>query len=141
MPFERLIPRPLTPGAVRTYAPVDSGVYGISNAREWIYIGAADNIQRALEAHLVDFGSSLMRRAPTGFVFEVCKAALRPARQDRLVLEYAPTCNRPLSRSLRPCEGTNVAIGSQWFLSRNGLPRVHIPRELVKCSPANQDEA
>jgi hypothetical protein len=90
----------LTTGAVRTYAPVASGVYGISNTREWIYIGAADNIQRALEAHLVDFGSSLMRRAPTGFVFEVCEAALSPARQDRLVLEYEPTCNRPLSRSL-----------------------------------------
>ena len=96
MPFDQLIPRPLTPGAVRTYAPVVSGVYGISNAREWIYIGAAENIQRALEAHLVDFGSSLMRRAPTGFVFEVCEAALRPARQDRLVLEYEPTCNRRL---------------------------------------------
>jgi hypothetical protein len=100
MPFDQLTPRPLTQGGVRTYAPVVSGVYGISNAREWIYIGAADNIQRALVAHLVDFGSSLMRRAPTGFVFEVCEAALRPARQGRLVLEYEPTFNRPVPRPL-----------------------------------------
>ena len=99
MPFSQLIPRPLTPGAVLTYAPVASGVYGISNAREWIYIGTTDNIQGALQAHLHDFRSSLMQRAPTGFVFEVCEAALRPARQDRLVLEYEPTCNRRVPRS------------------------------------------
>ena len=96
MPFDQLTPRPLTPGGVRAYAPVASGVYGISNAREWIYIGTADNIQGALQAHLQDFRSSLMQRAPTGFVFEICEAALRPGRQDRLVLEYEPTCNRRL---------------------------------------------
>ena len=99
MPFNQLTPRPLTPGGVQTYAPVASGVYGISNAREWIYIGTADNIQGALQAHLQDFRSLLMQRAPTGFVFEVCEAAHRPARQDRLILEYEPTCNRRLPGS------------------------------------------
>jgi len=93
MPFERLIPHPFTSRAIREYAPVSAGVYGISNATEWIYIGAADNIQDALLIHLQDLDTPLMLRQPAGFVFEVCLGASRLTRQDRLVLEYEPTCN------------------------------------------------
>lgn len=94
MPFNQSIPLPFTPRAVESHAPVTSGVYGISNAREWIYIGETDNIQGALFHHLQDLYASLMKRQPTGFVFEVCDGARRSARQDRLVLEYEPVCNR-----------------------------------------------
>ena len=94
MPFEQIIPRPLSLVAIQLYAPTTSGVYGISNAREWIYIGETDNIQDTLLAHLQQLGTSLMKRQPTGFVFEVCDGVRRQARQDRLVLEYEPTCNR-----------------------------------------------
>ena len=97
MPFEQLTPRQFTPGGVQAYAPAASGVYGISNAREWIYIGASDNIKSALLAHLQDVGTSLMQRQPTGFVYEVCEMARRPGRQDRLVIEYNPLFNRPAS--------------------------------------------
>ncbi|HYL77512.1 MAG TPA: hypothetical protein VEU96_25080 [Bryobacteraceae bacterium] len=99
MPFEQLTPRPFTSGAVQMYAPAASGVYGISNAREWIYIGETDNIQGALLGHLHDLYAALIKRQPTGFVFEVCDGARRPSRQDRLVLEYEPTCNRHASGS------------------------------------------
>jgi hypothetical protein len=71
-----------------------AGVYGISNAQEWIFVGEADNIQDALLDHLRDVGTELMKRQPTGFVFEICDGSRRIARQDRLVLEYEPTCNR-----------------------------------------------
>jgi hypothetical protein len=98
MPFDHFIPRPLTPVAVHAYAPTASGVYGISNAREWIYIGETDNIRGALLDHLQDCDAPLMKREPTGFVYEVCDPAKRPARQDRLVLEYEPTSNRHSSR-------------------------------------------
>ena len=94
MPFEQFIPRPFTSGAIQIYAPMASGVYGISNALEWIYIGETDDIQDALLTHLREGNTALMRRQPTGFVFEVCDRAKRPARQDRLVLEYEPACNR-----------------------------------------------
>ena len=94
MPFEQFVPLPFTLGAVGTHAPTTSGVYGISNAREWIYIGVTDNIQNALFGHLRDVRTSLMKRQPTGFVFEICDAPRRSARQDRLVLEYEPVCNR-----------------------------------------------
>lgn len=75
-----------------------SGVYGISNAREWIYIGESDNIQEALLNHLMGSDTSLLQRVPTGFVFEPCESGTRPSRQDRLVFEYEPTCNRRSSR-------------------------------------------
>jgi|SRR5579871_1722296 len=93
MPFDQFTPRPLTERAVHTYAPAVSGVYGISNAREWIYIGETENLRGTLLTHLQESDTSLMRRHPTGFVFEVCEREQRPARQDRLVLEYEPTCN------------------------------------------------
>ncbi|HEV2201759.1 MAG TPA: hypothetical protein VGR73_18215 [Bryobacteraceae bacterium] len=98
MPFEQLIPRQFTSGGVHAYAPVASGVYGISNAQEWIYIGETDNIQDALLAHLRDVRASLMQRHPTGFVYEICELARRPGRQDRLVTEYNPACNRAASQ-------------------------------------------
>src|SRR6266446_2181246 len=94
MPFDRLIPQPMTMMMVYAQAPAVSGIYGISNAREWIYIGETDNIRGALLAHLQDSAAAVMQRQPTGFVFEVCEQSRRPARQDRLVLEYEPTCNR-----------------------------------------------
>jgi hypothetical protein len=81
------------------YAPQLGGVYGLSNAQEWIFVGEADNIQEALGDHLRDLGTSLMKRQPTGFVFEVCDGARRSARLDCLVLEYEPSCNRLGSRS------------------------------------------
>jgi len=98
MPFEQLTPRRFTSGSIQTYAPVAPGVYGISNAREWIFIGETDNIQGALLDHLQYLYTDLMKRQPTGFVFEVCDGAHRVARQDRLVLEYEPACNGHSSR-------------------------------------------
>ncbi len=98
MPFEQFTPRSFTAGGVRAHAPTGSGVYGISNAREWIYVGAADNIQTALLDHLQDLDAPLMKRQPMGFVFEVCDRVRRSVRQDRLIVEYEPTCNQHASR-------------------------------------------
>ena len=94
MPFDQPFPRSFNVSSVRAYAPTLSGVYGISNAREWVYIGETDNIQEALLGHLRDLDSDVMKRQPTGFVVEVCDRANRLTRQDRLILEYKPTCGR-----------------------------------------------
>ena len=94
MPFQSVTPRPFTPLGIRSIAPADGGVYGISNAREWIYIGESDNIQRSLMEHLAGSEATLENWSPTGFVYEVCGQAIRASRQDRLVLEYEPACNR-----------------------------------------------
>jgi hypothetical protein len=94
MPFEHLIPRPFAQGPIHAYAPMASGVYGISNALKWLYIGETDDIRGALLTHLDEYESPLMMSKPAGFVFEVCDRSRRTARQDRLVYEYGPTCNR-----------------------------------------------
>jgi hypothetical protein len=95
MPFEQFTPRSFTPVSVRANAPATSGIYGISNAQEWIYIGASDNIMASLLRDLQGH-SALLKRSPTGFVFEVCEPGRRLARQGRLILEYGPVCNRSL---------------------------------------------
>src|SRR5277367_1498077 len=98
MPFEHLTPRPFVSGSIQTFAPMASGVYGISNALEWIYIGETDDIRGALLTHLSESTSALMKSHPAGFVFETCDRARRPARQDRLIHEYGPSCNRHAPR-------------------------------------------
>jgi hypothetical protein len=100
MPFEQFFPQSFTLRSIREHAPTASGVYGISNPFEWIYIGETDNIQETLLTHLQESDTSVLRRQPTGFVFEICDRARRPVRQDRLILEYEPTCNRRYSRHL-----------------------------------------
>jgi len=97
VPFEQFAPRPFTPVSVRAHAPTASGIYGVSNAREWIFIGVSDDIQASLLHDLQKGDSALLKRLPTGFVFELCDAPDRRARQDRLILEYEPVCNRRLS--------------------------------------------
>ena len=97
MPFEQCAPRSFTPVSVRANAPNASGVYGISNAREWIFIGESDNIQASLLHVLQQSDSALLKRFPTGFVFELCHAVARRPRQNRLILEYEPVCNLRLS--------------------------------------------
>src|ERR1041384_4372015 len=98
MPFNRTFPRPFTNSSIHDYAPTRSGIYGISNATEWIYIGESDDIQKALLGHLQELNTLLLTRRPTGFVFEICGWTGRSARQDRLILEYEPICNRHWSR-------------------------------------------
>ena len=100
MPFDPITPRPFSRDAIRTFAPVEAGVYGISNSREWIYIGECGNIQAALLEHLETLHTALMKRQPTGFVFEICRTGYGHARQDRLIQEYEPTCNRRSSSQL-----------------------------------------
>ncbi len=94
MPFLKPVPHPLREMSIQNFAPAVSGVFGVSNAQEWIYIGETDNIRDALIDILRDKTTPPMQLHPTGFVYEVCDAGRRAARQDRLVLEYAPACNQ-----------------------------------------------
>ena len=93
MPFVQNFPRSFVASSIREFAPPASGVYGITNAAEWIYIGVADNIQMALMEHLQGAHASVLQRVPTGFVYEICDHAKRDMRQDRLITEYKPVCN------------------------------------------------
>ena len=89
MPFDPALPRTFNAISIRAYAPTASGVYGISNARAWLFIGETDNIQAALLEHLRD-----SRDQATGFCCEIHPANGRTRRQEQLVQEYHPEGNR-----------------------------------------------
>jgi hypothetical protein len=88
MPFEQVLPRAFNTNTIRIHAPMLSGVYGISNARNWLEIGETDNIQATLLELVSD--AQTRQSNPTGFVFEVCDRAARASRHARLHAEYQP---------------------------------------------------
>ena len=94
MPFGNPVPRTFTAMSIRAHAPVEGGVYGLSNASEWLYIGTAANIRHTLYTHLQERDNSLTSRGPVGFVYEACPSSLRDMRCERLISEYAPVRNR-----------------------------------------------
>ncbi len=94
MPFQYAQPHAFAEVSIRAHAPETGGVYGVMNAREWIYIGASDNVRRALLEHLAQPGSLLFESRPTGFTFEACTMTSRNIRLGRLLHEYNPICNR-----------------------------------------------
>jgi len=93
VPFEGYGGFSFSPVSVQKNAPSMPGVYGLSNAREWVFVGAADDIQAALMGHLREGNTVLKSRAPTGFTFEVCHPSQSAARVSRLVAELSPVCN------------------------------------------------
>ena len=94
MPFDNCIAKVFTDTSITRDAPAVSGVYGISNASEWIYVGETDNIQARLMEHLQEERTFLTDRKPTGFAYEPCPSHSRMARQNRLIQELEPVCNR-----------------------------------------------
>jgi hypothetical protein len=85
-----------TPVSVKQNAPQLPGVYALSNAKEWVLVGAADDVRAALRAHLNGTGTRLRTAAPTGFTFELCEAATHARRLERLIYELSPSCNDPV---------------------------------------------
>lgn len=93
MPFRNFFARTFKAAAVRRDAPASSGVYGLSNAHEWIYVGETDDIQARLLDHLEETNAFQTEQPPTGFSFELCPPQDRVARQRRLIVELEPACN------------------------------------------------
>ena len=96
MPFSNHGNRAFTETSILRNAPAASGVYGLANSREWIYVGESADLQGRLLAHLRGDDPALAR-TPTGFTFELSLSDDRVARQNRLVLELEPVHNRYLS--------------------------------------------
>jgi hypothetical protein len=94
VPFEGYGGFSFSPASVQKNAPALPGVYGLSNAKEWIFVGSTGNIQAALMAHLRETNTTLTSLSPKGFTFELCDPDHHAMRQSRLVGEYAPVCNQ-----------------------------------------------
>ena len=94
MPFARHSGYSFTAASIRQNAPSWGGIYGLSNARAWIYIGAVDDIRAALLDHLNERDPTPDFRSVTGFTFELCDTAARSQRCTRLVEELRPVVGR-----------------------------------------------
>jgi hypothetical protein len=93
MPFQYSVAHSFVTRSIRAHAPATSGVYGISNGREWLYIGTSENIQATLLEYSAKGNATLAGRAATGFSFERCYSNDCGTRQQRLIQEYRPICN------------------------------------------------
>ena len=72
------------------------GVYGLSNAKEWVFVGVTNDIRASLLGHLQERNTVLKSRVPTGFTFEICHPGQSGARLSRLVSELSPVCNQKI---------------------------------------------
>lgn len=94
MPFGNHGNRSFTMISVDKNAPPASGVYGLANERQWIYVGESANIQAELRRHLQHPDPFLKDHPPSGFTFELSSAEQRISRQNQLVFELEPIANR-----------------------------------------------
>ncbi len=90
MPFRGRRSYSFSAASIRQNAPAGGGIYGLSNAREWVYIRAVDDIRAALLDHLNERNPGSDFRSVAGFSFEVCESAERPQRCSRLIQELRP---------------------------------------------------
>jgi len=81
---------------IATYAPCESGVYGIYSNQQWIYVGESQNIEKSLYAHLhrqSEESYCILSRSPTHFVFDLGDEMWRKIRAEGLIEELKPACN------------------------------------------------
>lgn len=98
MPFGNHGNRSFTAISIGNNAPRVSGVYGLADARQWIYIGETADIQAELLKHLQNPGVFLRNHPPSGFTFELSTAGQRIERHNQLVSELGPIGNGPVGR-------------------------------------------
>ena len=82
--------------SVLANAPARSGVYALFAAQRWVYVGESGDIRARLFQYLNGENDCISQWGPTGFQFEECPANQRVARQDQLILQLNPACNRRL---------------------------------------------
>lgn len=94
MPFAECTARSFTVVSIQNNAPESSGVYGLSNAREWLFVGESDNIRAHLLKHYRKIGTVREVQSPMGFTFELCSPSERSIRLKTLMRELRPRYNR-----------------------------------------------
>ena len=82
-------------------APEESGVYGLCNADQWVYIGHSSSVRKALLEYLRGQMPYVLQWQPKHFMFEVLPYRQRILRQKALVAHYQPTCNRKVNSLAR----------------------------------------
>ena len=86
--------RSFTMVSVDKNVPAASGVYGLSNASQWIYVGETANIHAELFHHLQHPNTFLKGHSPSGFTYELSSQEHRAERRNQLVSELQPIGNQ-----------------------------------------------
>ena len=94
MPFANHGNRSFTMTSVDKNVPAASGVYGLSNASQWIYVGETANIHAELSRHLQHPSTFLRGHSPSGFTYELSSKEHRVQRRNQLIFELEPIGNR-----------------------------------------------
>jgi excinuclease UvrABC nuclease subunit len=90
MPFPSQTPTPFTRPGVEWLAPNQTGVYGIYNSLQWVYVGKADDLRARLLEHLSN--PDILKYYPTHYVTMVTTS---PESAERtLILELKPVANK-----------------------------------------------
>ena len=96
MPFaNRVASMVFNAATIQREALAAPGVYGLSNARQWLYVAQSDNIRESLLAHLMERDTELSNLNPSGFTFEVSDGNHRAARREQLATELKPVVSKP----------------------------------------------
>jgi len=96
MPFDATTGHSFSEAGIATYAPRESGVYGIYSNQQWIYVGCSENIEKSLYAHLhrqSEESYCILSRSPTDFVFDLGSEMWPKIRAEGLIQELKPACN------------------------------------------------
>ncbi|MQA30810.1 MAG: hypothetical protein GEU82_13425 [Luteitalea sp.] len=83
--------------AVLDKAPKASGVYSIFNPRQWVHVGASDDIRQSLFDLLNEPNPCLERFSPLSFSFEPALPAKRAAQLKTMVAARNPACTFELN--------------------------------------------
>lgn len=94
---------PLDEAIVASQVPAASGVYGLHNAHQQLFIGEAADLRAALLLHCRQSRKFFRSRQPTHLAFETCEAPSRALRAQALIAAH-----RPAVRSLQPFSLANL---------------------------------
>lgn len=90
MSFAQFAARSFTAVSIQKNAPESSGVYGLFNHRECLFVGQSSNIRAQLLTDLGETAADLRTENPTGFKVELCSPGERTIRLESLVRELKP---------------------------------------------------
>ena len=94
MTFPECAARSFTLASIQKNAPASPGVYALSNACEWLFVGESENIRAQLLKHFEERGTALQTKKPTGFTFEMCSLAECSERRRSLARALQLRSNR-----------------------------------------------
>ena len=88
---------PFTKNGILANTPNASGVYVLGTGWTWVYVGESNDLLRRLLELFGSPSSCIAKYVGVVFGYELVPTeAQRISRQDQLIRELLPACNRPL---------------------------------------------